>query len=137
MTSLNNALKRSSFATSLDSTKTFETTDFADYTDLRQCDFTDYLYFYLLSLVNFEPSSVRLYISPFWPKTNPTMGSFIFAVSREAAAPRFTRATDPSTPAFHPELSRNLLSASSCIKTRMMSFFCPPSWKPYEADAVL
>ncbi|QQR66701.1 MAG: hypothetical protein IPI25_14595 [Candidatus Brocadia sp.] len=65
------------------------------------------------SLVNFEPSKVRLYIKPFWLKTNPTAGSLIFSVSMEAAAPRLIRATDPSTPAFQPELARNLARASS------------------------
>jgi|GEM_PF-4472360 len=79
--------------------------------------------YYFFSLVNFEPSKVRLYIKPFWLKTNPTTGSLIFSVSMEAAAPRFIRATDPSTPAFQPELARNLARASSCIKTRMTSFF--------------
>jgi len=29
---------------------------------------------YFLSLEIFDPSSVRLYIRPFWPITNPTMG---------------------------------------------------------------
>lgn len=35
---------------------------------------------YRTILVNFEPSTVRLYITPLLPKTKPTMGSLILLV---------------------------------------------------------
>jgi hypothetical protein len=55
--------------------------------------------FYLLlsTLLNFEPSKVKLYISPFWPKMKPLIRSVNFVVSIVPPAPRATSAAEPST----------------------------------------
>src|SRR5262245_58809944 len=52
--------------------------------------------------VIFEPSRVRLYMSPLASKMKPTMGLAIRVVSIEPPAPTVTIATEASTPAFHP-----------------------------------
>src|SRR5688572_2151437 len=59
---------------------------------------------YFFCLENFVPSSDRLYINPFCPKTNATIGSFMFCVSMVPPAPSVTRETEPSTPAYQPSL---------------------------------
>ena len=54
--------------------------------------------------MNFEPSIVRLYINPLLPKTKPIIGSLILTEFISVPTPNLTRATEPSTPAFHPLL---------------------------------
>ena len=44
----------------------------------------------------FEPSSVRLYISPVGSSTNPMTGLVIWLVSIEAPAPSVIKVTEPS-----------------------------------------
>src|SRR5688572_8224802 len=72
----------------------------------------------LFCFVNFVPSRERLYISPFWPKTKATIESFRLFVSIVPPAPKVTRETEPSTPAFQPSLSRNRFRAPSSKNTR-------------------
>ena len=52
----------------------------------------------------FEPSSVRLYISPFWSRMKPITGLTTLSVSIEPPTPTVMIATEPSTPIFHPAL---------------------------------
>ena len=51
----------------------------------------------------FEPSSVRLYISPVGSRTNPMTGLVIWLVSIEAPAPCVIKVTEPSTPPVNPK----------------------------------
>ena len=62
---------------------------------------------YFTIFVKFAPSIETSTISPFWPKTNPRMGSLNLVVSMVFSAPIFTTTTDPSTPAFQPLLAWN------------------------------
>ena len=55
----------------------------------------------------FEPSSVKLYISPFGSRTKPTTGLVILLVSIEPPMPTVMMATDASAPIFHPAVARN------------------------------
>ena len=61
----------------------------------------------------FEPSSVRLYIRPFWSRMKPITGLTTLSVSIEPPMPTVMMATEPSTPTFHPALSSNPRRASS------------------------
>ena len=50
----------------------------------------------------FEPSSVRLYMSPAGSRMKPSTGLVRLSVSIEPPAPSVTMAIEPSTPAFQP-----------------------------------
>ena len=53
--------------------------------------------------MNLEPSSVKLYINPFWPSTNPTTGCLIFVVSIDSPGSKRHerhRSVNPDFPAF-------------------------------------
>ena len=58
-------------------------------------------------------------------------------VSMDLPAPMSMRATEPSTPAFQPLLSRNFFRASSARKTMMTSFFWAPNCRPIEAEEMI
>ena len=59
----------------------------------------------------FEPSSVRLYIKPFWSKMKPTTGLRTLLVSICPPAPTVMIATEPSTPTFQPSVRWKLANA--------------------------
>ena len=85
----------------------------------------------------FDPSKVRLYISPLFEKMKPMIGFFAVSVSIEPPAPNVTSATLPSTPAFQPSLLRNFDNALSVISRMISVRAWAPSWKPMEAAAML
>ena len=87
--------------------------------------------------VIFEPSKVRLYISPLFEKMKPMIGRFAVSVSIAPPAPSVASATLPSTPAFQPSLLRNLANAFSVMNSTIMLRAWAPSWKPIEAEAML
>src|SRR3974377_2151109 len=60
----------------------------------------------------FEPSRLKLYISPCGSITKPMMGVGRGLVSMDSPAPSVTTTIDPSTPTFQPEVFSNPASAS-------------------------
>ena len=75
----------------------------------------------------FEPSSVRLYIRPFWSRMKPITGLTTLSVSIEPPTPTVMIATEPSTPIFHPALSSNPRKASWVMNMMMTERSCTPS----------
>src|SRR6478672_10287319 len=85
----------------------------------------------------FEPSNVRLYISPVGSSTNPMTGLVIWLVSIEAPAPSVIKVTEPSTPTFHPAVRLKPASADGVMNMMMTVRACAPSWKPNDAETRL
>ena len=70
---------------------------------------------YLLILLIFEPSKVKLYIKPLPENIKPIIGLFITSESIDPPEPNVATATLASTPAFHPSLFQNVFRLSEFI----------------------
>src|SRR5437870_3198308 len=88
-------------------------------------------------LLIFEPSRVKLYISPLPSKMKPTMGLATLLESIEPPIPTVINATEPSTPTFQPFTRRKPASASGVMKAMITDRDCAPSWNPTGAEMVL
>jgi hypothetical protein len=85
----------------------------------------------------FDPSRVRLYMSPVGSSTKPMTGPVIWLLSIEAPAPNVIKVTEPSTPTFQPAVRLNPASAEGVMNMMMMVRACAPNWKPNEAETRL
>src|SRR6476620_7956079 len=85
----------------------------------------------------FEPSRLKLYISPCGSRMKAMTGLVRVFVSMEPPAPTVTTTIDPSTPTFQPLAFWNPVKALSVMNMMITDRDWTPSWKPNEAETRL